>query len=82
MMMIRDSREKDYVFRPVVLYIGSFVLPNYVQVCHAFGDSTITHSITASVRRIRALTQKCFPQLGVWLHGCMADRMLEDWMLR
>lgn len=38
-VMICDSREKDDVFRPVVLYIGSLVLPNYVQVCHAFGDS-------------------------------------------
>lgn len=38
MMMICDSMKKDYV-RPVVLYIGSFVLPNYIQVCHAFGDS-------------------------------------------
>lgn len=69
-MMICDSREKDYVFRPVVLYIGSFVLPNKSAMrSETQSMPIITHSITPSVRRIRALTQKCFPQLGVWLHG-------------
>lgn len=78
-MMICDSRIKDHVFRPVVLYIGSSVLPYLTTYKSAMRSETrsmptITHSITPSVGTENSgLDSEMFPptwRLAAWLIEC------------
>lgn len=74
-IMIRDSMKKMTFF--ALLYcIGSFVLPNYIQVCHAFGDSVNAnhHALHHRVGTENSgLDSEMFPptwRLAAWLIEC------------
>lgn len=74
--MICDSCEKYHVFRPVVLYIGSFVL--HTQLCtnlpcvRRLGQCQPSRTHHPIGTENSALDSEMFPptwRLAAWLHG-------------